>query len=274
MEEVPIDEAVQSSRKVLRDTMFAGHYDEAIRQKLKLCLRVLPHHQNTSGFFITIIEKVAEFEGVKLVDPDMVEKETLPLEIQERRGFTFLRCNREDPDIQFIRAYYGLKEDFDCNQLICQDPSMNKILYINKGLSDFLYTDCTSHNLNIVNMGVPLFQRNHSKFAGGECIFRIVQEGIMNIVPYMTKRLVRSSNMQVFNQFISFRYNGIDGLKTIDKQVYDAISDISQGCFAFLLEMPDGKVEAITMHKFSHALSTMIAKECAYNLQMRYLNTE
>lgn len=198
----------------------------------------------------------------------------MPLEIQDRRGFTFFRCDKEDPDIQFLRAYYGLSDDFDCKQLICQDVSMNKVLYISKGLSDFLYTDATAHNLNIINMGVPLFQRNHSKFSGGECCFRILQEGIMNIVPYMKKRLVKSSSMQIFKQFISNRYNGIDALQNVDKQVYEEISDMSPGCFVFLLEMPDGKVEAITMHKFSHALSTMIAKECAYNLQMRYLNQE
>ena len=46
--------------------MFCTNYGEDILGELSKCLRVMPHHQNTSGFFITIIEKVAEFENVEL----------------------------------------------------------------------------------------------------------------------------------------------------------------------------------------------------------------
>ena len=43
--------------------MFCTHYDATILAELPKCLRVMPHHQNTSGFFITVIEKVAELDG-------------------------------------------------------------------------------------------------------------------------------------------------------------------------------------------------------------------
>jgi len=43
--------------------MFADEYDDSIKEELNSkCLRVMPHHQNTSGFFITIFEKVHEFD--------------------------------------------------------------------------------------------------------------------------------------------------------------------------------------------------------------------
>jgi 16S rRNA C967 or C1407 C5-methylase (RsmB/RsmF family) len=42
--------------------MFASHYSDEILNEMPKCLRVMPHHQNTSGFFITIIEKLAEFD--------------------------------------------------------------------------------------------------------------------------------------------------------------------------------------------------------------------
>jgi len=44
----------------VKATMFESHYSKEILDQLPNCLRVLPHHQNTSGFFITIIEKTAE----------------------------------------------------------------------------------------------------------------------------------------------------------------------------------------------------------------------
>jgi 16S rRNA C967 or C1407 C5-methylase (RsmB/RsmF family) len=43
--------------------MFETFYSEEIKQQLTACLRVMPHHQNTSGFFITIIEKISELDG-------------------------------------------------------------------------------------------------------------------------------------------------------------------------------------------------------------------
>lgn len=39
----------------------------------------MPHHQNTSGFFITIIEKVKEFENAQLQDKKDFKKSTAPV---------------------------------------------------------------------------------------------------------------------------------------------------------------------------------------------------
>ena len=72
---------------------------------------------------------------------------------------------------------------------------MNKLFFISKPVSDFLYADCHNHNLNVVNMGVLLFIRNQSKLSSNaECIFRISQDGVLNLVPYMSKRLVYVSS--------------------------------------------------------------------------------
>ena len=45
---------------IIKETMFVGHYSQEILDELPKCVRVMPHHQNTSGFFITVIEKIAE----------------------------------------------------------------------------------------------------------------------------------------------------------------------------------------------------------------------
>lgn len=56
-------EVPENQRAQVRETMFCGHYDPSILAELPKCLRVMPHHQNTSGFFITVIEKVEEMDG-------------------------------------------------------------------------------------------------------------------------------------------------------------------------------------------------------------------
>jgi len=57
------DQVPENQRAQIRDTMFQGHYDSSILAEMPKCLRVMPHHQNTSGFFITVIEKIDELEG-------------------------------------------------------------------------------------------------------------------------------------------------------------------------------------------------------------------
>ena len=66
---------------------------------------------------------------------------------------------------------------------------MKKVYYISKEVSDYLYTDAPKHQLNIINIGVLLFMRNNGRYGGNmECIFRIVQDGMMNVVPSRPKR--------------------------------------------------------------------------------------
>lgn len=92
-----------------------------------------------------------------------------------------------------------------------------------------------------------------------ECIFRIAQDGIMNLVPYLTKRIVRTKNLEVCKKLIMYRYHGVPTIP--DEQVREAINNLSPGCFVLELTLPNGNIEALALHKFEQALSTMIPRE-------------
>jgi len=51
--------------------MFQNEYDEDILAELPKSLRLMPHYQNTGGFFIAVIEKIAECDGA---EPDIQEE--------------------------------------------------------------------------------------------------------------------------------------------------------------------------------------------------------
>ena len=53
---------------LIKETMFPGFYEQMTREELKKCMRVFPHDQNTSGFFIAVIRKLKEFDQI---DKDM-----------------------------------------------------------------------------------------------------------------------------------------------------------------------------------------------------------
>jgi len=54
-DKVPNDIKFNKTSLVIKESMFCDSYSPEIKTQLTKCLRVLPHHQNTSGFFITII---------------------------------------------------------------------------------------------------------------------------------------------------------------------------------------------------------------------------
>ena len=149
---------------------------------------------------------------------------------------------------------------------------MNKLYFVSKEVSDFLYSDLASHNLNLVNLGCLLFQRNVSRYSNTECIFRIAQDGILNVLPYLTKRLVYTDSETLFKNLISKRINQFEIVA--DQETRASMEGMTPGCFILALKLASGHVEAITMHKFKDALSTMVAKENLFSLHLRYLNRE
>ena len=89
------------------------HYNSEILTELSKCLRVMPHHQNTSGFFITVIEKVEELDGdepiLETEDKSSLAPEATIQEDPRNKDFYFYRCELSDPDVEYIQAYYGLE---------------------------------------------------------------------------------------------------------------------------------------------------------------------
>jgi hypothetical protein len=73
-----------------------------------------------------------------------------------------MRVDPSDPDIQYLRAYYGFSGDFPLNQLVTHNAEMKKIYFISEGVSRFIDLD-PSNLLNIVNLGVLVFQKTQTK---------------------------------------------------------------------------------------------------------------
>lgn len=219
--EVP-DSLKKDGTGLIRESMFANQYDDSIKAELQSkCLRVMPHHQNTSGFFITIFEKLEAFgpESVETLAAEQIPAKDVQKaskgviqELSADKASEFLRADPDDPDVQYIKAYYGLSDDFPTDQLISHNREMKKVYFISKEVSEYLYRDAQNHRLNIVSLGVLLLQRNVSKYSAAECIFRVAQDGIMNLVPHMTKRIVRTKNLEILKQFIMSRYSAFEAL--------------------------------------------------------------
>jgi hypothetical protein len=103
---------------------------------------------------------------------------------------------------------------------------MGRVYLINKELSRFLHAD-SGKLINIISMGVTLFQRNNSKGGSGvECIFRVSQDGINLIVPLMTEqRIIKTRSFVDFKRLIMHKYHDITDL--VDEQLRQSVDKMS-----------------------------------------------
>ena len=151
---------------------------------------------------------------------------------------------------------------------------MGRVYIIGKELSRFLHADA-ERKLNIISMGVTLFQRNNSKGGSGvECIFRVSQDGISSVLPFMnnSQRVIRTKSEIDFKRLIMFKYHELTDLE--DPTLRSSVDKISIGCFIIVFVDKDDSIEPVVMHKFAKNTSSMIAKENLYSLHMRYLSEE
>jgi len=148
---------------------------------------------------------------------------------------------------------------------------MKKLYFISGEVSKFLYADSANHNLNIINMGVAMFHRNSSKYStNSECIFRISQDGLLNLIPYMSKRLVYVSTLAQFKYFLMNKNIDVDAISE-EGGVRKEIDDMTTGCFILALRLKERLVEGIVMHKFPKNVNMMVSRENIFSLHIRYL---
>jgi len=235
--------------------------DEQIESKYNLsrCIRVFANDQNTSGFFIALFRRNAcqtnanktseqaanpekQEEAKQSVQPSAVAPVQSPLK-------NLIRCDPKDPDIEYITTYYGLTEDFPLDQVFTYSQSMNKLLVVNKGLSDLLYAD-QSQQLNLIAAGAETFIRNNSKkYVGTECIYRISQNGVYHVYPFMTKRVFRVP-LDIFKQMLNSARIEVESME--ESQFKTEMQGLTCGCFVIVTEVGDQE-EALVLHRhFTH----------------------
>ncbi|EPB66806.1 NOL1/NOP2/sun family protein [Ancylostoma ceylanicum] len=175
-------------RKMICDSCFSPSEEEAKQLHLEYCMRIVPHHQDTGGFFVALIEKVAEsnFDSVTAVGAPAYKKQKM----FKDEPFTFLK--KDDERWFDIKNHYGIREDFEYENLFSRrlaehDVNCRQLFYANSSVKNFVQRNMTA--VSIQNAGMKMFSRNEQKVEATR--FRLSQEGIRHLLPYMDKQLVK-----------------------------------------------------------------------------------
>lgn len=248
---------VPSSRHTqIRPTMFPPKDPEKLASMhLERCMRILPHHQNTGGFFVAVLEKKAPMPWNKRypklrksasaqtgispaasspADAPRLPPEGSPEETEEAgpdgkiegevetagapvaqqaagkpeavcgpppskklrlfgyKEDPFVFLTEDEPVFSSIQSFYDLSPDFPkLNVLTRTHEGKKRHLYmVSKELRSVLLNN--SERLKVINTGVKVWSRNGDGEEFG-CAFRLAQEGIYTLQPYIRSRIIRVS---------------------------------------------------------------------------------
>jgi multisite-specific tRNA:(cytosine-C5)-methyltransferase len=290
-------------------------------QKLPLerCMRLLPHHDDTGGFFVAVFEKKApmpasldpppkKLKGPITVKTDLVVDQTGTVKVEFSLVNTFeLRAEREalaanggkpvgpedellltetrgggtrnrqgggsqfgglDPIlpvsdakvIHSIRDTYGIdlaKLSLDKNAVTrTADNTRPKRIYaLTDGLREYLAAD-HKEQLKVIAAGLKVFERQEHKEAtagGGQCDFRLVQDGLHVMLPFVTKQIIHPTldELRLILQRRSLQLPGAedpekpDRAKFMDDATKAEVNAAVSGSCVFVPRISDADVAAL-----------------------------
>uniref|UniRef100_A0A8C1A059 tRNA (cytosine(34)-C(5))-methyltransferase n=1 Tax=Castor canadensis TaxID=51338 RepID=A0A8C1A059_CASCN len=246
------DDVPHSRHTQIRPTMFPPKDLEKLEEMhLERCLRILPHHQNTGGFFVAVLVKKSsmpwnkrqpkvqgrsaetreittpspaapvqerpidscevESQSVTGTGDTEITQTTESLENNENKkdgvcgpppskkmklfGFKedpFVFIPEDDPLFPPIEKFYALDPSFPRMNLLTRTTEGKKrqLYMVSKELRNVLLNN--SERMKVINTGIKVWCRNNSG-EDFDCAFRLAQEGIYTLYPFINSRIITVS---------------------------------------------------------------------------------
>ncbi|XP_062563812.1 tRNA (cytosine(34)-C(5))-methyltransferase [Armigeres subalbatus] len=188
------EEVPEMYHTIIRPQMFPPAPEDAAKYNLENCIRVMPHQQNTGGFFIALLEKkkplpweASEADTQKDADTKKQDdEESQRKKPKYRRGF------KEDPFVFFdgqeeifdsIKDFYQLKNAFEPKNLLtrCKEGKKKNIYFSSEVLRNVITNN--EERIKFINLGVKTFVRCDNR--NMECDFRLAQEGLPSVISFL-----------------------------------------------------------------------------------------
>ncbi|KAI0240420.1 RNA cytosine-C(5)-methyltransferase NSUN2 [Lamellibrachia satsuma] len=151
-----------------------------------------------------------------------------PLKKQNLRGYKedpFVFLEQSEAIWPQIKEFYGFDAAFDVSQLMvrCHTGKKRNIYFVSSLVRTII--KCNTERIRFINLGLKILSRSESKFVNVD--FRLAQDGINTVYPFMKKRRVKIAK---------------DDIVTILCQENPFLSKISQGTREQLEQLEQGSV--------------------------------
>jgi len=230
--------------KLHKTSMFPPTEEELKRFKLTRCTRVLPHRQDTGGFFITLLKKKkkssAQAESsFTLEQLDEEERKASgsknPPGNEDNEPYFSLCHGGREKYVEQIREFYGLSEDFNVGQLVCRSFKNPRYIYLAPGNIARLLTRPENKKLRIVQSGLKAFAVQKTKDPHVKCPIRISQAGAPYLLPYITKQKIKIS-LKTYKQLLDER---VLEIKECEPDFQEKLGEVQRGCVMLELDHPN-----------------------------------
>jgi len=249
----------QISKTQIRPSMFPPPPEVANSLGLEKCARLLPHHQNTGGFFVALLEKVAlcpwesarkivKTDGQQITEGDADnEKDENSSEIEppqkkfkgQNRGF------KEDPIIYFkdnetvyedIKGYFDLSLPSDLFLTRCLEECKKKHIYFTNSLIKQIVEN-NKERVKIINTGVKAFTRADTK--GSRCDYRLAQEGCLSTIPFIKQRILKLGKEDLIILLSSSEIDKPPEISSFSDKFKSDVQSLDTGSVAYTYTDPD-----------------------------------
>ncbi|KAM3721147.1 tRNA (cytosine(34)-C(5))-methyltransferase [Dirofilaria immitis] len=182
-----LEDVITDQKRYFTSSMFPPNDEEIQKFRLERSFRILPHMQNTGGFFIAVLRKSKPLNQSKLAFNLS--------SVKRRRTFKedpFVFLEKDDARWKDIANYYGVSEMFPYQNLLGRTTEANKkrtLYFVNNAVKQFLL--CNQDKVKVINAGIRMFGRVENKY--NLCRFRLLQDGVRTILPHLKKRIVEIS---------------------------------------------------------------------------------
>ncbi|XP_072008896.1 RNA cytosine C(5)-methyltransferase NSUN2 isoform X3 [Engystomops pustulosus] len=211
-------EDVPTSRHTqIRPTMFPRDEMKTKEMNLQRCLRILPHHQNTGGFFVAVLIKkapmpwnrrepkalrrtpavVPDVPVIADVAEDVTETTSEPAVVKDdvQNEDAKPGCCVENDSVKkesVCGKFYALDPSFPKQNLLTrtQEGKKKQLYMVSKELRNVLLHN--SEKMKVINTGIKVLCRNNDGEEFG-CAYRLAQEGIYSMYPFIHSRVLTVS---------------------------------------------------------------------------------
>lgn len=246
-----VDDIKPEQASQIHASLFPPTEEEAKEFNLHRCIRMLPHLQDTGAFFVAVLRKLTSSlpwednhhssqgkADAENNNGDQLKTQSNP---KKRRyaGFKedpFFFMDKEDPDCVAIKEAYGIRDDFPYHQLVhrCKSGKKRSIYLVSKRTRDFISLNQEQPDRNdsikIINGGMRLFAR-----AATDAGFRICQDGVNDILPYVKDDLKVPINRDDLVTLLKTRAVGADELSSREQLQ----SKVKPGSFILMYKHED-----------------------------------
>lgn len=180
------EEVPESLRSKLVETAFCPSVEKAAELNLERCMRFLPHDQDTGGFFVAVLERVEDESEADKKEKRAKYRKPQPAEYEK------LEVSVSADICGKLEQFFELNETFPKDQLVKHEKSVHK-LFLTTHAASVLVDQDYGHRMKLKSIGVRVFE-HITNTQGSSCSYRLTQDGIAALFPFLGPRRVLHIN--------------------------------------------------------------------------------